>query len=154
MEEESEVPEEYTIIEETINEPVRNLILDGVEDYNRAYFKKKDPSTKIIPFVIYAKDKEGHVIGGVQGSTLERSSGGWVDIEFAWVDKEWRSYGIGTELFERLEAMGKAKGCQYMQVFTWAYQGVNFYKKLGFDRIGTMPKWVEGYDAVFFRKQI
>lgn len=41
--------------------------------------------------------------------------------------------------------------CNYIQLFKWAYQAPNFYKKLGFECVGVVNKWIDNYDAVFFK---
>ncbi|MGL5626412.1 MAG: GNAT family N-acetyltransferase [Candidatus Rhabdochlamydia sp.] len=70
------------------------------------------------------------------------------------MDERKRGQGIGTQLFKRAEILARTKNCDYIKLFTWAFQAVGFYKKLGFECVGTIPKWIENYDAVFFKKKL
>jgi ribosomal protein S18 acetylase RimI-like enzyme len=154
MKEKCEDIEDYAIVEEDTNENVRILISNGLDAYNKAFLKNQTSSSEMIPFMLYARTADGDIIGGVHGTTWQKQSGSWVEIEFAWISDEHRRRGIGRKLFNRVESIGKTRRCTYIQVFTWAFQAVEFYEKLGFERVGTIPKWIEDYDAVFFRKVI
>jgi GNAT superfamily N-acetyltransferase len=141
---------DYTIIEESFNPDVCNTILNGIEDFNIRFFQQKDSSIERSPFVIYAKDENSKVIGGLCGSVF----GSFAHIEYLWVDEGRRLQGLGTQLFKKAETFAKTKNCQIMQLYTWSYQAVGFYEKLGFECIGLIPKWIENYDAVFLRKEL
>jgi GNAT superfamily N-acetyltransferase len=145
---------DYTIIEESSNPEVCKKILDGLEDFNMHFFRQKDASLEVNSFVIYARDENSKILGGLCGYTFESQCGSWAHVDYAWVDESRRLQGLGTELFKRAEIFARTKNCQTMQLFTWAYQAVGFYEKLGFECVGVVPKWIENYDAVFFRKEL
>ena len=100
------------------------------------------------------KDENSKIIGGLCGYIFKSQLGSWAHVDYAWVDESRRLQGLGTELFKRAEIFVRAKNCKTMQLFTWAYQAVGFYEKLGFECIGVIPRWIENYDAVFFRKEL
>jgi len=145
---------DYTIIEESSNPEICNTILDGLKDFNMRFFRQKDASLELNPFVIYAKDENSIVLGGLCGYISESQFGSWAHVNYVWIDESRRLQGLGTELFKRAEIYALTKNCQTIQLFTWAYQAVGFYEKLGFECIGVVPRWIENYDAVFFRKKL
>ncbi len=143
---------EYEIVTEFSNPAVASTILSGLEQFNLQFFKKRDPSFALDSFVIYAKDDQSQIIGGLSAYIFERASGSWIAVDYAWVEEKMRHQGIGTKLFKELEEFAREKHCTHIQLFTWAYQAPEFYKKLGFECVGTIPAWTEEHDAVFFRK--
>lgn len=145
---------EYEIVTESSNPDVCTTILNGLEDFNVKFFKKKHESLELDSFVIYAKDDHSLIIGGLNGYIFESDFGSWAAVDYAWIDENRRHQGIGTELFERVEVLARMKNCNHIQLFTWAYQAVDFYKKLGFECIGIIPEWIENHDAVFLRKKL
>lgn len=141
------------IVAEGQVQEICDQIWNGVESFNQSYFRNR--SIDVVQFVIYEKDEQGNLIGGVCGSVFHNSNdGNWIDIDFAWVDEKHRLKGIGRQLFTRLDLFAKDKTCRYIQLFTWAYQAIGFYQKIGFVSVGTIPQWVEGHDAIFLRKFI
>ena len=56
-----------------------------------------------------------------------------------WVDEQQRGSGLGKELMQRAEVEAKNRGCIMAQVDTLSFQAPNFYQKLGFEIIGTVP---------------
>ncbi len=146
--------ENYEIVVESSNPDACSAILNGLEGFNARYFQQKDKSFELNTFVIYAKDGQSKTIGGLCGYIFEGASGTWAYVDYAWVDESKRHQGIGTQLFEKMEIFANAKRCDYIQLFTFAYQAVGFYQKLGFECVGIIPEWIENYEAVFFRKQL
>jgi len=145
---------EYEIVTEVSNPDVCSKILEGVEDFNMKFFKQKYPSGEVDNFVIYAKDESAKIIGGLSGYVVKNSLGSRATIDLVWVEESHRHQGIGTELFKNAETLAREKNCRHIQLFTWEYQAVDFYKKLGFECVGVIPEWIDNYDAVFFRKKL
>ncbi len=146
------VAADYSIIVEDSNPPVAAKILVGLEAFNIDYFKQRHGEDRdSLPFVIYATDGEGLVIGGLSGGIF----GTWAYVDYASVEPVWQKQGVGTKLFMKLEEHLKSHNCTSVQLFTWEYQAVDFYKKLGYKCVGTIPNWIENtYDAYFFKKEL
>lgn len=145
---------DYEIVVESSNPDICSMILNGLEDFNMKFFRQRYESLEVNSFVIYAKDAHSKIIGGLYGYIFESAFGSWANVDYAWVDESRRHQRIGTQLFEKAEILARTKNCDYIQLFTWAYQAVDFYIKLGFECVGIIPKWIENYDAVFFRKKL
>ena len=144
----------YEIVTETSNPDVCTKILNGLEDFNVKFFKEKHESFNVELFIIYAKDDHSQIIGGINGYIFVSDIGSWASVEYAWVDESSRRVGIGTKLFEKIESLAKMKNCNHIQLLTFDYQAVDFYKKLGFECVGIIPEWIENHDALYFRKKI
>jgi len=145
---------QYEIVTEFSNPAVATTILHGLENFNLQFFKKGDPSFALDSFVIYARDEQSQIVGGLCAYIFEKAVGSWIAVDYAWVEEKMRHQGIGTKLFTQLEELARQKNCTHIQLFTWAYQAPGFYQKLGFECVGTIPAWTEEHDAVFFRKQL
>jgi GNAT superfamily N-acetyltransferase len=143
---------EYSITVDANNPQIAGKILDGLENFNIVFFKEFDgKDRKLQPFVIYAADSDGTHIGGLCGGIF----GTWAYVDYASVEPAWQNMGVGTQLFMKLEEHLKSHNCEYVQLFTWEYQAVGFYEKLGYTCVGTIPNWIENtYDAYFFKKQL
>ncbi len=144
---------DYKIVTEN-NPKVCSQIQRGLEEFNRDFFRKKYANFEIDNFVVYAKGKKGEFLGGICGYIFEGEKAAWCYVDYAWVSEKMRRHGIGTKLFKELERYALSKHCAYIQLFTWKYQAVDFYKKLGFEVVGTIPGWMDGYDAIFFKKNL
>lgn len=105
------------IITEFSNPAVASTILGGLEQFNLQFFKKRDPSFALDSFVIYAKDDQSQIIGGLSAYIFKRESGSWIAIDYAWVEEKRRNQGIGTKLFVQLEDFAKEKQCTHIQLF-------------------------------------
>ncbi len=145
---------DYEIIVESSNPDACNVILNGLEEFNMGFFRQKYETLEVNLFVIYAKNDQSEIIGGLCGYIFEGANGSWAHVDYAWVNENRRNQGLGNQLFEEAEILARTKNCSHMQLFTFAYQAVDFYRKLGFECIGIIPKWIENYDAVFFRKTL
>ncbi len=144
--------EEYEIVIEANNPEISSKILEGLEDFNREFFHKKYGSNEIDTFVIYAKDSK--MIGGVCGYFFKGGAESFIGIDYLWVEQDKRLQGIGTALLREVEAFAREHQCDHIQLFTWGYQAADFYRKLGFECMGVIPSWIDGYDALFFRKRL
>lgn len=113
--------------------------------------KKKSPhTTPTQGFAFFVRDKNNKVVAGVNGYTFYGCS----YVDQLWVDESLRGKGYGTELMLRAEKLGKERGCVFAAVNTMDWEGLDFYKKLGyeveFERHGFLK------DSVFYflRKKI
>ena len=133
-------------VDETDNSVISSVIKKGIIDYNAPFFGS-NPSK---PFTIYIKNLNSEVIAGITGFY----KGKYVRVDLFWVHNEFRHQGLGKKLSVKLEEFSKTKGCSYIQLDTFDFQARPFYEKLGFECIGTIPKWVEDRDCHFMRKAI
>ncbi|MGE4574413.1 GNAT family N-acetyltransferase [Parachlamydia sp.] len=137
----------YQIVKEEHDNPyVSQKILQGLQNHMLPFFKEKKSQF----FMVYARDANAEVIGGLSGDILGSSA----CIDYMWVDEKYRCQGIGTRLLKELEAYAKAKNCTHVQLFTYDFQAKKFYQKLGFQCVSSISNWVENYELNFFKKEI
>jgi len=92
------------------------------------------------------------MIAAVYGFILEKYS--TLRIEFFWVKEESRGCGLGKELLTQLSEYAISHHCKKIQVSTMEFQGPTFYEKMGFERIGLIPKWFCDKDEIFLQKKL
>lgn len=102
-----------------------------------------DENTK--PLSVVARDDAGNIIGGVTGRSIYKN----FLIEVVWVDKAARGTGLGRQLMEQAEEQAKQRGCLVAQLDTLSFQAPQFYQKLGFEVVGTVPEFA-GSPARYF----
>ena len=68
------------------------------------------------------------------------------------VDEQHR--GIGTRLMHALEERAAALGADMIRLDTFNWQGVAFYRKLGYEQVGQYRHESDEFVAYFFLKRI
>ena len=98
---------------------------------------------------VFARDANGEIIGGVTGRTVI----GWLLIHVAWVHPDHQGTGLGSRLMRAAEDEARRRGCIGSQVDTLSVQAPDFYLKLGYEVIGTVPECPPGGARYFFAKR-
>lgn len=131
-----------------MNEENTAAITRGLEEFNCPYFGHK----KSISFALYLKDENNQIVGGILA---------WMEpgiqllcIDTIWVAESLRNRGFGTQLMLAAENEGIKNGCTHAQLETLPFQAEEFYKKLGYYRIGRIEKFYGNHDAIYLRKQL
>lgn len=134
------------LVDETNDERINNTIKQGVLAFNQPYFGVQEAK----PFTIYIIDDNKSILCGLYGCHFDK----YIRVDMTWVDESYRKKGFGKKLFQKLDEYARQKHCKYIQLDTFDFQAKPFYEKMGFECIGTIPKWVEGYDCHFMRKTL
>ncbi len=136
------------LIDETDDATLKESIIQGIKEYNMPYLGVWEDE----PFTLYIKDVGDKVIAGLFGKWYKTISR--LEIAYFWVDKNHRHKKFGSRLIEAAEDFGRKKGVQCISLYTLDFQAPDFYKKLGFECVGIVPKWANGHDAHFMRKAL
>ncbi len=124
-----------------------DLIRDGIRAYNRMHL----PDGDVDAVGCFARNNEGKVVGGLTGEMFNNT----VFVEYLWVDAEARTSGLGSMLIALLEEQVKPHGVTHLYLDTYSFQALDFYLKLGFEKVGQYSGYpAAGIDKHFLQKQI
>ncbi|GAK23123.1 histone acetyltransferase HPA2 [Vibrio sp. JCM 19052] len=124
-----------------------DFIRDGIRAYNRMHL----PDGDVNAIGCFARNDEGKVIGGLTGEMFNNT----VFVEYLWVDAEARTSGLGSKLISLLEEQVKPHGVTHLYLDTYSFQALDFYLKLGFEKVGQYSGYpASGIDKHFLQKQI
>jgi len=76
----------------------------------------------------------GYLVGGIEKVSVYRNIGSMCEVDFMWVDEEYRGKSIGKQLMEEATQWAKEKGVKRMRVIA-SYsnkKAIEFYKREGF----------------------
>ncbi len=102
------------------------------------------------PVRFFLRDEDGNLRGGITADIW----GGWLTIEFLWVDEDLREQGYATQLMHLAEDTARAHGCRNAQVGTHSFQARPFYEKLGYQVIAELEDYPPGYSDFLLRKAL
>ena len=136
------------IIDETQPDRIKDLLINEFRDYNHNFLGEYE----LKKFAAYINDDSSEMIAGLYGFILKKYS--TIRIEFLLVKNEHRRKGLGKMLLTQLEKYAISQNCTQIQVSTMEFQGPSFYEKMGYNRIGVIPKWFCNKDEIFFLKKL
>lgn len=120
-------------------------IIDKTREHN-ADFTPSDYQ----PLSVYAQNDEGHLIGGLTAKV----SWNYLDLEYLWVDEEFRGKGYASDIVARAENSARALGCKYVQVDTFEFQALTFYLKQGYEQFAELDGYAGQYKRYYLKKQL
>ena len=120
---------------------VNDTLLAGLRRYRNENMGNEETQ----PLSVVAKDDQGKIIGGVAGRCIYKN----FLIEMVWIDDVVRGSGLGRRLMLQAEEQAKQRGCLVAQLDTLSFQAPQFYQKLGFEVVGTVPEFA-GSPARYF----
>jgi len=75
-------------------------------------------------------------------------------VSTVYVNEDQRRKGIGRKLMKCLEERAILLGANMIRLDTFDWQGVEFYKKLGYEQVGQYENEMDGFSEYFFLKRI
>ena len=94
---------------------------------------------------------DGKIIAGVNACMTAYKI---LYVSTVYVDEEYRDMGIGRKLMETVEEKALNLGVNMIRLDTFGWQGVEFYKKLGYEQVGSYMNETDGFSEYFFLKKI
>jgi ribosomal protein S18 acetylase RimI-like enzyme len=100
--------------------------------------------------VVWLRDSAGRIQAGLSGHTW----GGACEVRILWVDASRRHSGIGTRLLRAAEEEARARGCSKIFLSTHGFQAPDFYRRLGYVRVGEFLDYPRGSSQIFLEKPL
>ena len=98
---------------------------------------------------IYAEVETKKLVGGLISYI---DWGQWLYIDTVWVDTNYRKQGIGQYLVTSAEQQAQNKGIERVRLYTFDFQALPFYQKLGYTIYGELADFPEGHTAYYLKK--
>ncbi len=127
---------------------LKTVRINGLLKYNmeKTNGKLKKPDMEIRRV---ARDENGHIVGGVQGSTYLSS----LEVEVLWVSESYRGQGLASRLLAEIEDEAKEVGCQLAHLTTYSFQAPTFYQKQGYVICGEIEGFPDKIQMYMLKKQ-
>ncbi|HSX20084.1 MAG TPA: GNAT family N-acetyltransferase [Gammaproteobacteria bacterium] len=124
-----------------INEADVKIINKGL-DANAMQLRGQKP---VEFFAFFMRDEKNQIVGGCSGFMYY----GCLYLDQLWIDAQYRGQDYGSKLVRAAEQMAHSKGCTFSTTETMDWEGLDFYKKLGY----YLESEQHGYtnDAVMYR---
>jgi GNAT superfamily N-acetyltransferase len=80
---------------------------------------------------------------------------GWFFLTDLFVEKEYRSQGLGADLLKALEEQTRSIGIKYIWLWTSGYEALKFYRRQGYNKFTELEYWYsDGSSRVGLRKNL
>jgi GNAT superfamily N-acetyltransferase len=89
-------------------------------------------------------------VAGLHGWTW----GGWLKVNYLWVNAEERRQGRGRQLLLMAEAEARMRGCSHATLNSFSFQAPVFYQRLGYRIVGTLEGFPEGHRSYALVKDL
>jgi len=101
------------------------------------------------PFAGVVRDEAENVVAAINGHTW----GGCCHVVHLWVHEQMRRHGHGSALLRSAEEEAIRRGCKRVLLLTHSFQAPEFYERLGYVRIATIPNYPQGHAQYVYIKQ-
>jgi ribosomal protein S18 acetylase RimI-like enzyme len=102
------------------------------------------------PVNLCLKSERNEVLGGLLGAIW----GGWLRINYLWVDQAERGQDWGTRLMDQAEAYARERKCHSVELDTHSFQARPFYEARGYEVIATLDDYPKGHKKFFLKKKL
>ena len=97
----------------------------------------------------FLRDDDGRLVAGIVGFTW----GGYARISLLWVDEMMRRQGVGRTLVAAAESEARRRGSSTIVLDTHSFQAPDFYRALGYEKVGETTDTPVGFTQVLFQKR-
>ncbi|MCM0148921.1 GNAT family N-acetyltransferase [Photobacterium galatheae] len=100
------------------------------------------------PVSVYVRDDQDEIIAGLTGKIF----GNWLHVEFLWVSEDHRGKSFGSKVLSAAESEAIKKGCVASTLDTFSFQALEFYKKQGYEVVGSLDGYYEKHQRHYLKK--
>lgn len=97
---------------------------------------------------LFLRNNSGKIFAGLTGMTYWNS----FNVSFLWVDELHRGKGHGSSILKTAEEEVRGRGCLFVQLDTFSFQALDFYKKLGYKQFGQLPGFTNNHVRYYLCK--
>jgi GNAT superfamily N-acetyltransferase len=116
-----------------------------------AYNDSKVGPSGFQPLAILVNDPvTGKPAGGLWGKTAYN----WCFVELFVIPAQCRGQDLGSKVLAQAEDIARARGCIGLWLDTYWFQAPEFYKKQGYEIVGTLPDYPRGGPRYFLKKSL
>jgi N-acetylglutamate synthase-like GNAT family acetyltransferase len=98
----------------------------------------------------FVVEEAGQVVAAAAGYTW----GGICEVKTLWVHPDHRGAGWGSALMAQAIEEARTRGCRLMFLATYDFQARDFYERLGFECIATIPDKPLGHVEHIMRRTL
>ena len=98
----------------------------------------------------FVVETAGEVVAAAAGYTW----GGICEVKTLWVHAQHRRAGLGAALMKQAIEEARSRGCRLMFLTTYDFQARDFYERLGFECIATIPDKPLGHVEHIMRRTL
>ena len=134
------------VLSEAEETPLAEVLHAGFQAFNGPFVGEH--GYKPLRLMVF-RDGEEVPAGGIQAQCY----GAWLHVLMVYLPEDLRRSGLGTALFDRIEAEAQARGCIGAYLDTLSWQARPFYEKRGYELFGTLPDSPPGHARYFLKKR-
>lgn len=128
------------------NSELEKYLSDSIVSYGLQQLRGKKPLKLFCCF----RNARGEIVGAIMGSaTLNMFF-----ISHLFVEEKMRNKGIGTKLLSAMETYALQAGCNILRLNTLNKKTHAFYLNAGFEETACIADYMDGFDLVYYHKQI
>lgn len=98
----------------------------------------------------FVVEEAGDIVAAAAGYTW----GGICEVKTLWVHPEHRKAGLGSALMGQAMDEARTRGCRLMFLTTYDFQAPDFYARMGFECIATIPDKPLGHVEHIMRRTL
>lgn len=97
----------------------------------------------------HIKDELGNIIAGINCIYYAWNC---IYIDALWVSGSHRHQGLGSQLLNEIEQLGRESGCHLIHLDTFDFQAKDFYLKHGYEIHGVLEDCPKGHQRYYMKK--
>lgn len=109
-------------------------------DEHSLYHREVRKEGAVQPINLIVSDDAGNLIGGLHAEVYW----GWMEINYFWIQEEYRGKGLGGQLMEQAEKLAKTMGAKKALLTTFDFQARSYYEKKGYQIAGEIKDYPPG----------